>query len=772
MPRTFVASFVDKVYDKARDKDWAFGAARLAVIRGRYASALALLFLALAASAWALPAPEWRYTAFPVRMVFTLPPESGASVLVRLPRTGEIAATGGVFLATAPDGSVLPVRVVHADAGEIVLQCALPDAAPRRPYAVYGGKPSAEPPAASPEAAPDPAPVAGDVLSVAGKGVPTSWERLSHLLWASPADRSKSLVTPETQVLRHHIRSLQGGDQLLRSVESGKEHHRSGLRALMLRSFVLCPDPGSYRLAVDCADAGFVSVDGAVAAAWPGEHPPGEWRLGPPLSLKAGVHRIEILNVSDTHDTCLRVGWLLPGRRDVEPIGDGSLVSSCEGTDLREERLGRAIQAGFSATPMRAYSFRGVAAVFTQVQFKNTTQDWLASDVSSRWTFGDGSQGEGDAPSHIYPAAKMYETSLEVRDRLGFVSRGSRSVDCRPVEPVEFAVAGDLVGLPAVCYGRDRLAPYLRIKGAAPEGAAPAVALDATWEVTRRSGATDGQALQVPLPATPVLLALRHETAADLSSLRWRVSHAGVPLAGGTVRFLNPPYGSLPARVEADRLYDKQGDQLVLVAREEAGAFCQPRLPAGRRMGRLVCVDDTLADAGLLEAGSGETYDVILSRLMSGVCRGVKYAGLPAWEQFPQSCGPLRKLVDAPAALRAPADVAVLSIGLRDMLERRDVEAFERETAALTDLLAVSLKIPVVWVTPPRYPADPERSRPYAAAIRRVAEARGIPVADLFTAFRCAQDDWHAFFQKNPLELSDAGQRLAGQQIARTIVGE
>jgi lysophospholipase L1-like esterase len=151
----------------------------------------------------------------------------------------------------------------------------------------------------------------------------------------------------------------------------------------------------------------------------------------------------------------------------------------------------------------------------------------------------------------------------------------------------------------------------------------------------------------------------------------------------------------------------------------------------------------------------------------------VRYAALPGWDQFPGAFGPVRKLIDVPAALRLErADVAILSIGLQDMLVTKDVDHFERMAAALSDVVAASMKIRTVWVTPPPYPSDPDRSRVFAAVIRRIAEARGIPVADLYTAFRCASDRRHVFFSANPLVLSEQGQRLAGQEIVRVLMEE
>ena len=47
---------------------------------------------------------------------------------------------------------------------------------------------------------------------------------------------------------------------------------------------MLCPVPGVYRFAIDCRDAGFLFVDGDMAASWPGEHSAGHWQAARPRS--------------------------------------------------------------------------------------------------------------------------------------------------------------------------------------------------------------------------------------------------------------------------------------------------------------------------------------------------------------------------------------------------------------------------------------------------------------------------------------------------------
>ena len=98
-------------------------------------------------------------------------------------------------------------------------------------------------------------------------------------------------------------------------------------------------------------------------------------------------------------------------------------------------------------------------------------------------------------------------------------------------------------------------------------------------------------------------------------------------------------------------------------------------------------------------------------------------------------------------------------------------EAFERQIAALTDILLAS-KRRVVWVTPPPYPTELDRIRLFAAAITRVAESRQVPVADLFTGFLCTEDKSHPLFCTERLVPTGRGHMLAGKIIAGALLGE
>jgi hypothetical protein len=729
-------------------------------------------------SAQALPIVEWRYPSFPLRTVFRVPDTISTNVMLRVTRVGNMPVTRNAFLACGPDGTPLPLRVLHAGDGEVALALEAPASRSGFCAVYYGGIPS-NAPVSSPAAVTDTAPLAIGMMSLPGRAVPTSWERLRHMLKSPLGQIRTPYRTAGFDGIGREIERVEAEKEAKAEMEAKsdkdakpkKDRRRGtggGVKLAFMRSFLLCSREGTYRFAVDCKDAGYVLVDSERVAAWPGEHARGSWQLGGPVSLKAGMHCLEVYNAFNGEIPNLRVGWVTPGGKDVLPLSVPDLVAACEVMDTRAECINRTLQPGFEATPVQSYSFRGIPDVFVSVRFKNITENWVAPGMESFWRFGDGTQSTETNPVHIYRAPDVYKASLEVRDTLGFVAGYSESVDCRQVQHEEFAVSFDMAGLPAVCFGRDKVVPFLRLQGVGPSG----VAIDVNWEIQFRSGAVEkGHQEVVPRNQTQ-MVSLAPAVAGELETLHWSVSHRQARLAGELIRFVRPPFSALPARIEGDRLYDAKGTRLVLVPKEEALASRPAPADPLRHFGRMVCVDDSLAVAGFREPGC-EPFDRILARLLQGRLDEVRYVALPPWEQFQESYGPLRKLVDVPAALRlAQADVAILSIGLQDLLAVKDIASFERQVAALSDIVVTSMKIPTVWVTPPPYPSAPDRSRVLAATIRRVAEARGIPVADLFTAFSCASDRRHVFFQENPLILSDQGHRLAGQQIVRALMGE
>jgi len=715
-----------------------------------------------AASAWAAgPQPEWRLDAYPYRMFLSLPSEAPSNVIVRLPRAAGMPVTPNAFTFLGPGRTSMPFRVAYSRPDEVILLAATGGAGGS--YCLYFG--AAGPPTAEVPVEPDPLPIMGVTRPAEGVAVPSTVEGLRHMT------RSLNLQTSRRRIASFdQVQDLTPGDgkSKERRQGGGGRRRQHGVSMSVLRTYLVCRDTGVYRFALSCADAGYVTLDGEEAASWMGEHATGEWRPGRPLTLKAGLHRLDVSLVFAVEDPSLRVGWVCPGHSDIVPLAGQDLLGAYEATETRIERANRTLQPGFTPLPGRAYRFRDTRPVFVPVTFRNTTQDWITGEFSARWNFGDGGRGTGPEITHVYGSQDGFKATLEVRDSLGFAAACSHEVDCRGPEPDPYAVSFELLGVPPVCYAAERIEPYVLIASSP----LPSLAFEIGWEFSLRSGKTLRRSETVKIGKEPARVPAGGVGVGDVAELRWTAQHEGGIVGRGVMRFLRPPLQAGPDRVVGGALVAADGNQIVLVP--DDGASARPGRPGRVRgtLGTVVCVDDTLAVGGLRDKDAGETYPAILGRLLRGAATGVRYEALPAWETFPESSGFLRKFVDVPRAVGAHAAVAVLSVGLRDLLNGQGAAAFECQAAALTDLLTASKGVRVVWVTPPPYPSELDRAREFAAAIRRVAEPRGLDVADLFTRFRCEERNWRAFFSANPLALSERGHRLAAQEIARAVVGE
>jgi hypothetical protein len=220
-----------------------------------------------------------------------------------------------------------------------------------------------------------------------------------------------------------------------------------------------------------------------------------------------------------------------------------------------------------------------------------------------------------------------------------------------------------------------------------------------------------------------------------------------------------------------DALFDRAGGtRLVLVPFSGAGRFSQPVIETEQAFGHLLCVDDFVSPPGLDMVGALKAYDRVLARIVDGPERPwVTHVPVSSQRHAEGSHEPLLRLVDIPSAVQPETDVVILSIGLEDVLARQKPKTFERYVAALSDIVAVSQRRPVIWVTPPPYVGEEDRIRPFAVAVQRVADARRIPVADVFTAFR-GMRDVQRLLRDEGLALSENGQSMVAQLVARAML--
>ena len=704
------------------------------------------------------PKPPWHRSEHPRRAVFRVPPHSGSTALLALPESAlplsspldaARASKVPVVDPVAADGSSLPFRILRADPWNTHLLVGLSNqAAPQRVVFYFGGT-AAVRRATAPVT--DPTPIQATVYPLTGKGIPNAWEKMQYLHSLSPRP-AKSLRLSMTNA----------APVISPRAAKAKPTERWIVRT---RSAVAFPTTGVYRITVQTPLSAYVFLDGEPVAQRDDPHVAPGSQSGPPVHIEAGTHLLETYAASGpTLDLHLR--WLLPGTTRAVPIPSAAFVSATWLDDFRLEQINKPIQPAFRYKPARAYVFRSHPEVFVPVQFRNTTHHWLPGARQALWRFGDGADSIAAGPLHVYTAAARHRPELVIRDTHGFVASVRHTIDARPAIADQYAAAFHLVEVPSVAYPQDKIMAAVTAFGTAP-AKHNAFKVEITFHPAEgppthhvREIAVSKKGTRVPLPA---------QRAGDLARIEWRVLHQNVTLAGGTTLFLRPPFDPLPVRAVGDRLLDAEGRQLVLVPHHGAGHVRQAPLATRAAPRRIVWIDDCLLPPG--SRVGAQSCDRVLARQLGVDRHAIALKRLAVERAAAPSAGPLEKFVRVRELVGPDTDLVVLSIGLMDMLEMRDIARIERHAAAMTDLITTSIKLPVVWLTPPPFPSGLESVRPCAAAVRRVADARAVPVADLYTAFSCLPPRERLFTRTQDLALAPRGHRLVAQIVARALSG-
>jgi len=702
------------------------------------------------------------------RAAFSIPGKQIATLLVRVPIDPDLKRALGteapVFDAYSERKKNLPFRVVGAgEDGMYVLVDVSGLFAGQEGFVYFGGVGAGKKPLQTPSLV-DSRPVHATFRRIGAKGIPDSWEKTLYMYrQASRSVRSVNAThfgrigpAPEAETETERLR-----------------RKRLGSHIIVLESYVLCPHSGVYRWGLRCGNSGFVFVDDEMAINRPGEYPYGSWRRSAPCVMKAGVHKVTLWNVNVLYPP-ISLGWQPPGAKAMVPVPVEHLVSArCE-EHPRVERVDRSVHPAFTATVGRSYGFREHSAVFVPAELESTTSNWLTNRMSLAW-FADGNPvGSGSVVQAVVEGASRHTVRLDVRDAFGFESSVSRELDCRFAMPKRYAFAADLVDLEALCYADDRIEPYLRLRGELPKE----LMLDLSWLIESSVEEPIAGSRTATVFKQDVQFSMGTHNVGELSTIDWRAAHHGVPVDSGQIEFVSPPFRNLPARAVGDALYDADGTRLVLVPLREEGEYSQPaRIPAfGSGQALSICfVDDMLALPGLPRGGGHAPFHrelvVSMSRERTVAARHV---ALPRWESMQRAHGPHVKLALLESLIGEEDKgeekaVVVFSVGLREILKVGDPSGFERRIAAMADIAGSTLGHAVVWVTPPPYLPDSVRIRPYARAVRKVAAARDMPVADLYTAFLGSEGGPDLFFERKGLALSGEGQRLAARMVRRAL---
>lgn len=717
---------------------------------------LLLVVFSMSAPLEAARRAEWRKPEYPRRAVFSIPKDAGLYLLVDVPMDNK-PADGQSFECISAEGKKRPCFLVHSDNEKAsILVCIGPEAS--EDHELYYGAEGA----LGHKQIADPVPVSVSIYKSSAKGIPNAWDKMLYM-----AGRSK---TASKTLRQHYFGKIDGLPDNHWDQSSSWKYP-----IIKLQSHILCTQSGPYRFGINCRDAGFILLDGEVAASWPGEHPAGSWKSGPPVYLDVGIHELTVYTKAK-YVPHANVGWQPPGVEKMRSIPHSALICAARSEEPRCEIRDEQFHPDFVFSTGTAYAVRNHRSVFTPVRFRNKSVFVEGGKWTYSWDFGDGQKADGPSVDHIFSEARKYEVSLTVTNKNGAKHACARTVDCRMVQPYHYAVSAEVTGLPAVCYPEDNVDLALQVQWAPAYSSLSRkmpkdIMMQLSWSIESNDGSESGGSQELPMMTEPFRTDIVNTNAGAISRISWDISHHGIRVVSREVSFVGPPFDNSVASIDAEKLFNSGGERLVLVPVMKKDKIRQEAIKARQAYGRIVCLDDTLLPAGVHTEGSDKAFHTILSELMDGEDGpSVQHVQLADWDDSSKAYAPLMRILEAVRAVEG-ADLVVLSVGLQDIFHEIAPQEFERHAAALSDLIWGTMKCPVVWVTPPPYTATSTEVRPFAAAVQRVAQVRDMPVADLYSAFMSTGDEMGILFKGNDeFALSVRGHRLAARAIMRVLL--
>jgi hypothetical protein len=775
-----------------------------------------VLFCLIAGTAMAEPLPRWAQPEYEWRGVFTAPRDGGEFVMVNLSLTQDFSCIRSMTCYDA-DGSNLPFRVVWQAGNQAEVLVGLGDGGrPGKACALYLSERGIEGGGRGSASLRDPEPITIEVKNCEGKSPPNSWEKMNYLyaLRRQPTDvlfaagfgeldlvklgqdrLDRDMAREQKRVPKEQFGPRKENWQRRR--EDFKRRIQNQNWLVRAETLLLCSSRGFYRFAARSGEVTFVLLDDEVTVGWSDFHDEGGWHMGAPVLLEPGLRNLKVYAAASSN-LFLDVGWVTPATGEPEGSNrvDGAALEDAivalpadrmfsvrSRVPVRLESRDRTLHPDFDYTISGAYRFRDQKPVFVRVDFSQKAANWLTPRMTFRWRFDEEGQPagaplatnlailEGPNARWTYRSAGLHRATLTVRDEMGFEQSITKPVDCRLVQPQEHAVHVDIRSLLPVCRPEDLLEPSLLVSGCMMS----ALPFSVQWRLIPSRADEPSPAVRSEsflLSSDTRKVFLGRARYGDIRSIEWQLQHAGVPLQTGEVLVESSPFQSLPVRVDGDAFFDAQGRQVVLCAPDGTGPVRQGAITTDEAFGSLVCIDDCLATSETVPRAREKTYEEAMAFLVDGPDRPkVTRFDLPPWTAFPSAYGPLLKFVHVQEALKNGADVVVFSLVSRDAAALDSPALFARHIAVLTDLVIGGMGRKAVWMTPPPFPPDPEAMRPYARAIHTVCEARNVPVADLYSVFM-GNPDRPLLFRAQDGVLSARGQKLAGETLARTLLGE
>lgn len=195
-------------------------------------------------------------------------------------------------------------------------------------------------------------------------------------------------------------------------------------------AWFLAGKPGDYAFATLSDDASFLSIDGKPVAEWPGIHGTDGGRYSEKkgqLHLEPGLHLLRY-DLAQSNGTLAAVAsWRQPGMNHFEVMPPQAFAPVARFTcQAAESAPGLRSPAHFEWRLTR--SARMDRALLAAVAFRAMP----APDATYRWSFGDGTSGDGITPEHVYIGPGRRQVRLEIRPTQGVPLTIEQAVDVHP----------------------------------------------------------------------------------------------------------------------------------------------------------------------------------------------------------------------------------------------------------------------------------------------------------------------------------------------------
>lgn len=375
--------------------------------------------LALVAAVLVLSAPlraEWWNHDWPYRRPIALDDYEPSGLpgddiaVVTMPTAGLAAADGRDIRVASKGGRLVPHRVLMTGPGDLVtVAFALRGAGPD--YFVYFGNPDAE--------APD------EDLEIQ-RGV-------LQETWRYPGGAMRTLA--EVQAV------LDSADTLIgRGFRDGifQGHNPFGPEddlAGVFTAYFIAPQDGRYTFCISSQNASFLVIDGQLAVANGGRHPPqANVAMQGDVELQAGLHRARFYHVSPSGDPVVVLAWQPPGGERIWPMMPAAFAPVARAEPRALQEYGQSVTVDF--IPVHAGESFMADRYFQRYGFEAISTGSPGRDARWQWDFGDGSTAAGLAAEHIYLVPGEYTVTLTAQTLAGRQTRTNRIVVARPWELV------------------------------------------------------------------------------------------------------------------------------------------------------------------------------------------------------------------------------------------------------------------------------------------------------------------------------------------------